>query len=375
MYLCDLPNEVLSLVLRAPAKKVKENLSLLLVCKKWRSLALPYVYSEVHIEYGTWADASTEDTGGEPEDVKMTSNLDAVASVDCVRTARNLRIHVHYNLDPFPGLTRVVQTMRDAAEVWRGARVLDIAMHPNYRHPSYNTNVASRHPITVSPDCLFKQLRKASIDYDYRDGYQHPRTDPARLEELRLLNWPANHSWTPFSTDTGAMEIELPCLKRLDLLYNPLVQVPPESVTCLSLTRLMIAAPTSLDAMLELIRKLPNLTSLGLWKLALNEIQADISVPEPGENCVVEPLDTKLKSLGINVNQNEPSWEMIVPVVKYLLLWIPTLEKFRAMHAPKKPIMDFVGEYLAWYPHLEGIGFTLNDSDDLFRNKNCGSIE
>ncbi|KAJ2777100.1 hypothetical protein H4R18_005321 [Coemansia javaensis] len=155
---------------------------------------------------------------------------------------------------------------------------------------------------------------------------------------------------------------------------SPRLPVPPEAVAGTSLTRLVVMAPTSLDAMLGLIRSLPRLTSLGLWRLTLDEIQADISVPAPGEGCVVEPLDTQLKVVSINVNQDQPSWEMVVPVTKYLLLRIPTLAMLKAVHAPKKQIMDFVQQYSEWYPHLKHIDFSLNDSDDPFENRRNGSI-
>ncbi|KAJ2778819.1 hypothetical protein H4R18_004369, partial [Coemansia javaensis] len=147
------------------------------------------------------------------------------------------------------------------------------------------------------------------------------------------------------------------------------IPVLPETITCTRLTHLALGAATSLDAMLGLIHKLPNLASMGLWELALDDIQGVILVPEPVGGCVVEPLDTRLKVVSINVDQNRPSWRMVTQAAKYLAAMIPTLFRFTAIHAPKKPIMSFVREYSELYPHLTGVNFTLNDSDDPFENR------
>ncbi|KAJ2784889.1 hypothetical protein H4R18_000814 [Coemansia javaensis] len=73
--------------------------------------------------------------------------------------------------------------------------------------------------------------------------------------------------------------------------------------------------------MLGLIRMLPNLTSLRIWNLTVK----DISVPEPDEDCLVEPFSTKIKEMKISVSPDESEPEMLVVVAKYLLLRIPTL--------------------------------------------------
>ncbi|KAJ2777878.1 hypothetical protein H4R18_004918 [Coemansia javaensis] len=226
MHLCDLPDDVLRLVLQES-----------------RCLALPFVYDEVWIKYDTRTSNSGVDTNTEPDDGVLASNLDLVASAGCVGAVKSVRIEVWCNHNPFPGLSKVAQAMRDAAAVWRRAQVLEIKL----RSKLY-----------------------------------------------------ADH----------------------------------------------------LDAMLGLIFRFPNLTNLGIHGLALDEIQTDISIPEPGKGCVVAPLDTGLKTLSINVNQEQPSWEMVVPVAKYLLLQIPTLTIFIAAHAPEKLVMDFVQEYSEWHPHL-----------------------
>ncbi|KAJ2779752.1 hypothetical protein H4R18_003823 [Coemansia javaensis] len=161
--------------------------------------------------------------------------------------------------------------------------------------------------------------------------------------------------------------------KTLELdVGSCLAQVPPESIACASLTRLVVGAAATLDMILRLIRALPNLDSLVLYELASNETPASMSAPAPGTGYAVEPLGTRLKVLSINARQGDPSWKMAVPVAKCLLLRIPTLDTFSAIYAPAKPIMYFVRECSKWYPHLARIRFFLDSSNGSSENQRAG---
>ncbi|KAJ2777686.1 hypothetical protein H4R18_005023 [Coemansia javaensis] len=113
---------------------------------------------------------------------------------------------------------------------------------------------------------------------------------------------------------------------KLDIMSSPL-PIPPEIIST-RLTKLEISPTTSADTMLGLIRGLPNLTNLKLWKLWYDDVQADISVPEPTVDCLVTPFNTRIK-------------------------------------APKRPIVEFVEAYSVWYPHLSGIVLKLDERDDV----------
>ncbi|KAJ2780430.1 hypothetical protein H4R18_003449, partial [Coemansia javaensis] len=85
----------------------------------------------------------------------------------------------------------------------------------------------------------------------------------------------------------------------------------------------------------------------------------DISVPEPDEDCLVEPLSTKIKEIDINISFTEPPSEMLVTVAKYLLLRTPTLARLVSYKIPSKAIEEFVRAYSKQYPHLASIEYKL----------------
>ncbi|KAJ2779139.1 hypothetical protein H4R18_004170, partial [Coemansia javaensis] len=144
-------------------------------------------------------------------------------------------------------------------------------------------------------------------------------------------------------------------------VYDSSLPVTPESITCASLTGLLVSAPTSVDAMLGLIQALPSLASLWISHLTAGEPQTDISIPEPGDARLAEPLNTSIEHMSIDARGNERPEDAVVPVAKYLLLKIPTLASFNAIQLPRQAIEDFVGAYSELYPHLAIIRFRLSN--------------
>ncbi|KAJ2782425.1 hypothetical protein H4R18_002295 [Coemansia javaensis] len=147
------------------------------------------------------------------------------------------------------------------------------------------------------------------------------------------------------------------------------ITMDPKYIAFTLLTRLGVSPITSVDTMLVLIQKLPRLTHLSFECVSMEDIQADLSVPDPGENGCAEPLGTRIQHMIVNIDQNEPSWMNIVPVLKCLMLRIPTLAQLSAIQAPAKPVLEVVSAYGQQYPHLAGIKLGLNDSDDPFACK------
>ncbi|KAJ2782349.1 hypothetical protein H4R18_002333 [Coemansia javaensis] len=138
--------------------------------------------------------------------------------------------------------------------------------------------------------------------------------------------------------------------------------VLPEHIAFTPLTALEIWAPTSVDTMLQLIRRLPRLTTLALLSWTLGDIQEDISVPEPGADCLVEPLSTRLATMVLQIDHNAEPLSMFVLAVKYLLLSIPTLARLRSTWIPKEPVMEVVEAYSEQYPHLRSVVLKLGYS-------------
>ncbi|KAJ1718078.1 hypothetical protein LPJ61_006881, partial [Coemansia biformis] len=119
----------------------------------------------------------------------------------------------------------------------------------------------------------------------------------------------------------------------------------PEDITCTNLTELLVAAPASVDTMLGLIRRLPNLVHLTVKNLMLDDVQTDISIPT-GRVCEpVTPLDTKISRLTFRYSCPLYSPEQAIAVAKYLLLAIPTLTELFPGQTPKQPVLGFIAEY------------------------------
>ncbi|KAJ2697786.1 hypothetical protein H4R19_005639, partial [Coemansia spiralis] len=107
--------------------------------------------------------------------------------------------------------------------------------------------------------------------------------------------------------------------------------------------------------MMEYIHRQPQLVSLVVNKLMLGNIRSDLSIPECAEHKPVESLDTQLRELTIHNDRGLGSSLPSMPMLRYLLLKIPTLRLVAATGMPKEPIKTFIDEYVQWYPHLANI--------------------
>ncbi|KAJ1724105.1 hypothetical protein LPJ61_005773, partial [Coemansia biformis] len=136
------------------------------------------------------------------------------------------------------------------------------------------------------------------------------------------------------------------CKKKELVVGDTSLQVPPEDIAGTGLTRLVVAAPTCVDSMFGFIDTHPDLDSLTLSNLALDEIVSDISIPESGARALMAPLDTRIRTLSFKIRRQLYSPDLAIPVAKYLLLRIPTLAEFFAPEIPRRPIVDFISEHV-----------------------------
>ncbi|KAJ2805116.1 hypothetical protein H4R21_001383 [Coemansia helicoidea] len=144
-------------------------------------------------------------------------------------------------------------------------------------------------------------------------------------------------------------------------IEDEMLRVGPESITCTALTHLRVKAPTSVDAMLAIIRALPNLVELTLKDLDLSDIQVDVAITEADKGAAVEPLHSSLQSLNIDLSGSRRKQVSVraVAVLKYMLLRIPTLARVYSAEIPKEPVLDFVGAYAPRYPRLSSVVLNL----------------
>ncbi|KAJ2779127.1 hypothetical protein H4R18_004192 [Coemansia javaensis] len=240
--------------------------------------------------------------------------------------------------------------MHTAAEVWTGIKELSIDIYADI-FEFYNDN---DDPVSVPRHRDDLNQTSAAVAATMPGVLRVNFGGDGDSPPVPHFQWPSNHSWLPFSTGEGTMTIEFPSLRALSVLS---LTVLPEHITCTSLTWLEILPLTSADTMLGLLQRLPNLAVLKLWNLTLDDIQAAVSVPKPGEGCPVEPFDARLRILHICARRNEKRLKAPAPVVKYLLLKTPTLAEARLAGVSIKRIAKFVVMYSGQYPHLASIDF------------------
>ncbi|KAJ1720376.1 hypothetical protein LPJ61_006169 [Coemansia biformis] len=133
------------------------------------------------------------------------------------------------------------------------------------------------------------------------------------------------------------------------------VFITPEHVTGMDITSLAISSPTSITTMIALLKAVPGLQHLSIDNISLDGLPSDNLVPDPCDHLPVEPFDTRITRLLYTFKSSQFPPDRMVAAIKYLLLRIPTLEKFYGGEAPRFEIRDFALEYAPWYPHLATI--------------------
>ncbi|KAJ2783900.1 hypothetical protein H4R18_001456 [Coemansia javaensis] len=118
--------------------------------------------------------------------------------------------------------------------------------------------------------------------------------------------------------------------------------VLPESLTCTALTALRVLAPTGVATMIGLIQALPALVELAFGCIKFGPL--GVSIPAP-DGPAPAPLSAGLRRLDLGSDIDEHLPDLIVPVVKYLLLAVPTLTRLALVDMPQQPMLEFIGEY------------------------------
>ncbi|KAJ2784319.1 hypothetical protein H4R18_001205 [Coemansia javaensis] len=196
-------------------------------------------------------------------------------------------------------------------------------------------------------------------------------TPPALLQYVSGLSLPATRSLTigineggedgaaALATANRILNGARGSEERILNICDHALSVLPEAITCTLITQLTIAPAISVDTVLNLVQRLPSLTSLEVYTCLTDGAQADLSVPEPGSGYMVDPFETKMKKMYISGHEQNA----LVALAKYLLLRIPTLQTFGSLDIPERLIVAFVGAYLEQYPRLADIRLELGSSD------------
>ncbi|KAJ2774022.1 hypothetical protein IWQ56_000767, partial [Coemansia nantahalensis] len=249
MLLRNLPEDILAIVLRWCAldsydatDSLKRNLPLLAVCRQWRHLAMPLVYSRAFVQYGKQEAINNLSTGDpseeEPANVAAKTNLDLVAMNGLASKWRVVELKVAMHPSPYSFEARNVDMTRHTDDI---AKI----------NPAASQDIAH----LVLPETRYFSLVV----------YPGSRGDPSGLPVVNRILERARGS------EILGLTIE-----------EDILPVVPESITCTTLTYLSISAPTSVDTMLALIETLPNLTTLTFFDLDLSDVRADISLVAGG---------------------------------------------------------------------------------------------
>ncbi|KAJ2785468.1 hypothetical protein H4R18_000551 [Coemansia javaensis] len=360
MDLCDLPDDVLLLVVRracdypgyAAALALKSKLALLAVCHRLRALALPVVYDRVYaVVYVTDHDRYHERW-------EIRTNLDLVSSLGCLHLVRRADIRLaSYSKNPILELCRATRRIRDVREQWDAVHTLYFMVDGRVgalmeRFDSTCTAQGTAATLTA----MFPSVQQLYFGIRVRN--------PA-IE--------SDHSWAAFSADRDeSRDIWFPTLQVLErgvfpermdmvtveatvpgLLKISSVALP--SARCLQLfPRGYVdgnpAAVAAVQRMLDSVREQPEtLASTSLTGLEASVIDADAM---PGADRLVEPINSTLKSVRISFYHDDQDPEPAVLTLKYLLLAVPSLSVVSVYGISDSTMEGIVDAYANQYPHL-----------------------
>ncbi|KAJ2712848.1 hypothetical protein H4R19_002549 [Coemansia spiralis] len=128
--------------------------------------------------------------------------------------------------------------------------------------------------------------------------------------------------------------------------------VLPGTITCSDLTRLVVAALTSMDGVLGLIRILPSLTSLAINTLTLDGIRPDTELLATEAHS---PLATCISELALGFSRRQYSPELAAAAAILLALKTPALSRLCTRQLPHDAMQGIMDLHAKWYPHLANV--------------------
>ncbi|KAJ2714732.1 hypothetical protein H4R19_001569 [Coemansia spiralis] len=281
MRLCELPSDILSLILKWVVESVcfgnslKANISVAAINQRLRQAALPLVYKRVSVDFPATGSGGSN---GATTNAVYTTNLDLVVSAGCMDLVRCVRVGVarpSYGIDE---LALAATVLREAKAEWPAVKSLEVA--GNWITPSvfvrdnvpdaesiqrvldalvavvpnvctlltggrshiapvrclfqalaerYQRQLQSVHftfPMDPQEDVQFTRLQRLFINRLSFSDWAIPRIDPAALVKLKITDLDPMHSWTSFGADDNSPSIEFPVLRHLQLVYNNFASDP-----------------------------------------------------------------------------------------------------------------------------------------------------
>ncbi|KAJ2777675.1 hypothetical protein H4R18_005036 [Coemansia javaensis] len=260
MNLCDLPDDILYLVLKAAMVyrgRIDLPLHLAAAAKRLRAAAGKlagvvtlnlYVVAEKRMLGWDGADATDHET-----DIKAIYD-DIVAAI--------------------PGVLSLGLTLGSPDSV---AQELGQRLVVHYSGQLENLSISG--PVAVPRNTEFKQLKRLNLEYGCIGTSRPPRDDSAVLAMVRR-----------------ALEKAYKCETRELVVPGNTSPTVIGMVVSAPVTHLTLHL-ASMDVVTDLIRRTSNVTTLSIIRLSTDNVQPDILVPSPDSGHTVEPLNTGITEL------------------------------------------------------------------------------
>ncbi|KAJ2716317.1 hypothetical protein H4R19_000717 [Coemansia spiralis] len=139
------------------------------------------------------------------------------------------------------------------------------------------------------------------------------------------------------------------CLNKELFVDDASIPVVARHVYHVSLTSLRVAAPTSVDQVIEIIQMCPRLTKLTINNLTLGDIKADLSLPSHDDDNLPGPLGAPLEYLEINASEIDGHNAQLTAVAKFLIRRTGSLEIFCSNNYKYQDMQDIFDEE-EWLP-------------------------
>ncbi|KAJ2160914.1 hypothetical protein GGF46_001899 [Coemansia sp. RSA 552] len=285
----EIINNIVSYTIEAPAYDIEEwcsQLPLLGLCRKWRAVAAPLVFSQLYIS--TVSGTRQSEPGkcanedyyiDEGDVVELDSNISLVASGGYHSAVRQLDIRVESNEDTLDILNSTCQLLGSRSLTWKGiawlrtsfmldelaieadkegdfsrldsratqlcdafARLLPNITHIDTLGTSASTpcclfmskvvdvysqqlrHLDSSFPLLLMSPQFSDRLEHLGVEFDEAIEEQFPYVYPQSLRYLSLGNISSKSIWHFFYDETHAAGIEFSRLRQLSMAFNPAVE-------------------------------------------------------------------------------------------------------------------------------------------------------
>ncbi|KAJ2782209.1 hypothetical protein H4R18_002418 [Coemansia javaensis] len=269
------------------------------------------------------------------------SNLGLAVSIGCLHVVKEVHLCVWGEASASITLNEAVRFMRATASKLDGVKSLKICNIYGWLTSLYAGQLEEFNSSGVFPFPCGK-LTLVHVEEIVDNTSTAWRLHLPGLQQLRVD--------TPNSTRS--------LLEHTLMIGSRDMVVRPDDITSTTLTQLVIHSAASVDTMLGLVQKLPNLIHLFLSCFVPDVIEADLTVPGPDDEAVLEPFNAKLNDLTLS---HQGVWPLgkLTTVVWHLVLRVPTLRHLTVGNGEKLPMEEFVSVYSERYPHLASVKLDL----------------